>query len=113
MCIRDSTITENKHRPHAPPLRFKERTPLMLAALFLSLGLLCGALWLWLQDKIAWWPRNSGPMTQLARQLRQAGVAQQSSFSAENLRTIHAAVSYTHLDVYKRQMLQIAIQIHR
>lgn len=87
------TITENKHRPHAPPLRFKERTPLMLAALFLSLGLLCGVLWLWLVDRISWWPRNPGPITQLSRQLRQAGVAQQSSFSAENLRTIHAGLA--------------------
>jgi hypothetical protein len=87
------TITENKHRPHAPPLRFKERTPLMLAALFLSLGLLCGVLWLWLVDRISWWPRNPGPITQLSRQLRQTGVAQQSSFSAENLRTIHAGLA--------------------
>ncbi|NOS96936.1 MAG: hypothetical protein HOP25_00490 [Methylotenera sp.] len=87
------TITENKHRPHAPPLRFSERTPLMLAALFLSLGLLCGVLWLWLVDKISWWPRNPGPMTQLSRQLRQAGVAQQSNFSSENLRTIHAGLA--------------------
>lgn len=87
------TITENTHRPHAPPLRFKERTPLTLAILFLGLGLLCSVLWLWLTDRISWWPRNPGPITQLSRQLRKSGVAQQSSFSAENLRTIHAGLA--------------------
>lgn len=87
------TITENTHRPHAPPLRFNERMPLMFAIIFLSLGLLCGALWLWLQDKISWWPRNPGPITQLARQLSKAGVAQQSTFSAEDVRTINKALA--------------------
>ncbi|MDP1660166.1 MAG: hypothetical protein Q8L73_12565 [Methylotenera sp.] len=90
------TITENTHRPHAPPLRFNERTPLTFAIICLSLGLLCGALWLWLQDKISWLPRNPGPMTQLARQLKQQKLSQQNIgqvFTVENLRTIHAGLA--------------------
>ncbi|MDO9203950.1 MAG: hypothetical protein Q7T42_08360 [Methylotenera sp.] len=90
------TITENTHRPHAPPLRFNERTPLMVAIICLILGLLCGALWLWLQDKISWLPRNPGPMTQLARQLKQQKLSQQNIgqvFTVENLRTIHAGLA--------------------
>jgi len=90
------TITENTHRPHAPPLRFNERMPLMFAIIFLSLGLLCVALWLWLQDKILWLPRNPGPMTQLARQLDQQKLRQkkiEQVFTVENLRTIHAGLA--------------------
>jgi hypothetical protein len=90
------TITENTHRPHAPPLRFNERTPLTFAITFLSLSLLCGALWLWLQDKISWLPRNPGPITQLARQLRRQKLRQQNIgqvFTEENLRTIHAGLA--------------------
>ena len=90
------TITENTHRPHAQPLRFNERTPLTFAITCLSLSLLCGALWLWLQDKISWLPRNPGPITQLARQLRPQKLCQQNIgqvFTAENLRTIHAGLA--------------------
>jgi mxaA protein len=87
------TITEKKHRPHAPPLRFDTCTPLILALLCLGLSLLFGGLYLWLMDKIVWWPRNPGSITQLARQLNKAGVAQQSAFSAEDLRAIHKALA--------------------
>lgn len=85
------TVTENWHRPHAPPLRFNERTPLTFAITSLGLSLLCGVIWLWLQDKISWLPRNPGPITQLARQLRQQNIGQ--VFTAENLRTIHAGLA--------------------
>lgn len=90
------TIAENTHRPHAPPLRFNERMPLTLAIICLSLGLLCGAFWLWLQDKILWLPRNPGPMMQLARQLNQQKISQQNIrqvFTVENLRTVHAGLA--------------------
>jgi hypothetical protein len=85
------SLTENTHRPHAPPLRFDTKTPLTIALLSFSLALLCGALWLWLLDKISWWPRNPGPMTKLARQLRQQSLVQ--SFTNETLRTIHAGLA--------------------
>lgn len=87
------TVTENKHRPHAPPLRFDTRTPLTIGLLCLGFSLLCGGLWLWLMDKIVWWPRNPGPITQLLRQLNKAGVAQQASFSPEHLRDINKALA--------------------
>jgi len=87
------TITENKHRPHASPLRFDTRTPLTIGLICLALSLLCGGFWLWLMDKILWLPRNPGPITQLSRQLGKAIVAQQSTFSAEDLRTINKALA--------------------
>jgi hypothetical protein len=87
------SITENKHRPHAPPLRFDTRTPLTIGLLCLGLSLLCGALWLWLMDKISWWPRNPGPMTRLSRQLSKARVTQQANFSCADLRSIHKALA--------------------
>jgi mxaA protein len=87
------SVTENKHRPHAPPLRFDTRTPLIIGLLCLGLSLLCGILWLWLMDKIVWWPRNPGPITQLSRQLSKAGVAQQPNFSFADLRSIHKALA--------------------
>ena len=85
------TVTENTHRPHAPPLRFNESAPLTFAITSLGLSLLCGVIWLWLQDKISWLPRNPGPITQLARQLRQKNIGQ--VFTAENLRIIHAGLA--------------------
>jgi hypothetical protein len=94
--VQPPTITENTHRPHALPLRFNERTPLTFAIICLSLSLLCGVIWLWLQDKISWLPRNPGPITQLARQLRQQKLRLQNigqEFTAENLRTIHAGLA--------------------
>lgn len=84
-------LTENKHRAHAPPLRFDTQTPLISGLVCMGLSLLCGAVWLWLQDKIPWCPRNPGPMTQLSRQLRRQQVAQ--SFSMAHLRSIHAALA--------------------
>lgn len=93
------TITEKKHRPHAPPLSFDTRTPLTIGLLCLGLSLLCGTLWLWLMDKIVWWPRNPGPITQLNRQLNKTGVlnktdiAQQTNFSPAHLRAIHKALA--------------------
>ena len=86
-------ITEKAHRPHAPPLRFDTRTPLTIGLVCLGLSLLCGALWLWLMDKVSWWPRNPGPITQLSRQLSKVGVAQQSTFSVADLRSIHKALA--------------------
>ncbi|MFA7349356.1 MAG: hypothetical protein WC009_01230 [Methylotenera sp.] len=94
--VQPPTITENTHRPHALPLRFNERIPLTFAIICLSLSLLCGVMWLWLQDKISWLPRNPGPITQLARQLRQQKLRQKNigqEFTAENLRTIHAGLA--------------------
>ena len=87
------SITQKEHRPHAPPLRFDTRTPLTIGLLCLGLSLLCGALWLWLMDKVSWWPRNPGPITQLSRQLSKVGVAQQSTFSVADLRTIHKSLA--------------------
>lgn len=87
------TITENTHRPYAPPLRFDTRTPLTIGLTCLILGLLCGTLWLWLLDKISWWPRNPGPITKLSRQLRMLGVAQQATFNIDNIRSIHSALA--------------------
>jgi hypothetical protein len=87
------SVTENKHRPHAPPLRFDTRTPLIIGLLCLGLSLLCGILWLWLMDKIVWWPRNPGPITQLSRQLSKAGVAQQPNLSFADLLSIHKALA--------------------
>lgn len=87
------SIIEKEHRPYAPPLRFDTRTPLTIGLLCLGLSLLCGALWLWLMDEISWWPRNPGPIMQLSRQLSKAGVAQQSTFSVADLRSIHKALA--------------------
>lgn len=87
------TITENAHRPYAPPLRFNTRTPLTLGLTFIFSGLLCGVLWLWLTDKVSWWPRNPGPITKLARQMRKLGVAQRATFNIEQIRSIHTALA--------------------
>ncbi len=87
------TITEKKHHPHAPPLRFDTDTPITWAMVCLGLSLLFGGFYLWLMDKIVWWPRNPGAITQLARQFNKAGIAQQSAFSAEDLRAIHKALA--------------------
>lgn len=84
------TIEDKVHRPHALPLRFDTYTPLSIALVCLGLGLLLGGLWLWLQDKIAWWPRNPGSLTKLARQMRQHHA---TSFSMEDLRAIHAGLA--------------------
>lgn len=87
------SITEKEHRPHAPPLRFDTVTPLTIGSLCLGLSLLCAVFWLWLMDKIPWWPRNPGPMTRLLRQLNSAGLAQQLNFSPEHLRAINHALA--------------------
>jgi hypothetical protein len=87
------TITENNHRPHAPPLRFDTRTPLTLGVIFLVLSALSAISWLWLQDKISWWPRNPGPITKLSRRLKSQEVSQQTTFSLQQLRNIHAALA--------------------
>ncbi|PPD53817.1 MAG: hypothetical protein CTY12_04315, partial [Methylotenera sp.] len=79
-------IEDRNHRPHALPLGFDTQTPLIIALTLLFLGLLFGGFWLWLQDKISWWPRNPGPLTKLARQLR---AHREDSFSANDLRIIH------------------------
>ncbi len=83
-------IEEKSHRPHAPPLSFDTQTPLTIALILLSLGLLLGGFWLWLQDKISWWPRNPGPLTKLARQIRQH---RESTFSMKDLRNIHSGLA--------------------
>lgn len=79
-------IEERNRRPHAPPLRFDTRKPLTIALILLGLSLLFGSVWLWLQDRILWWPRNPGPLTKLARQLQ---LHRESSFSTSTLRVIH------------------------
>lgn len=83
-------IEEKAHRPHALPLRFDTYTPLLLAAFSLGLSMLFGGLWMWLQDKIAWWPRNPGPLTALARNMR---THQGARFSVEDLRNIHVGLA--------------------
>ncbi|NOT14041.1 MAG: hypothetical protein HOP21_00420 [Methylotenera sp.] len=83
-------IEEKTHRPHAPPLRFDTYTPLSLAWICLGLGLLFGGMWIWVQDKIAWWPRNPGPLTKLARQMRGH---QGARFSEQDLRAIHTGLA--------------------
>ncbi len=83
-------VEERNHRPHALPLGFDTQTPLIMALTLLGLGLLFGGFWLWLQDKISWWPRNPGPLTKLARQLR---THREGSFNPNDLRTIHSGLA--------------------
>lgn len=87
------TLEDSKPRPHMPPLRFDTYTPLTLTIICLSLALLMGLFYLWLCDKIAWWPRNPGPITRLARQFKYQKIAQQARFSKDDLRNIHAALA--------------------
>jgi hypothetical protein len=89
----EQLTSEEATRPIIAPPRFDEATPLKLAFLSLGLSVLLGLVWLWLQDRIKWWPRHLGEMTLLARQLRQQDVAKQSHFTADNLRTIHAGLA--------------------
>jgi hypothetical protein len=90
-----ATINESQHRPHAPPLKFDVHTPLLLGILFLSLGLMSGLIWFWLQDRIAWWPRHPGPMTRLARSMKSLQTQRPIplAFDASQLRQIHAALA--------------------
>lgn len=89
----EQLTSEEAPRPMMPPPRFNEVMPLKLAWLCLGLGLLLAGFWLWVQDKITWWPRHPGAMTLLDRQLRQQNVAKQSQFTADDLRTIHAGLA--------------------
>ena len=87
------TLENTTPRPHMPPIRFDTYTPLFLAISCLILAILSGLFYLWLLDKLAWWPRNPGPITQLLRQFKHNKVAQQPRFTLNNLRNIHAALA--------------------
>jgi hypothetical protein len=87
------TLEGYSPRRHMPPFRFDTSTPLVLAITCLSLALLSGLLYLWLLDKLAWWPRNPGPITKLARLFKHQKVAQQPRFTLNDLRNIHAALA--------------------
>ena len=87
------TLEDTKPHSHMPPFRFDTRTPLVLAIACLSLALLSGLFYLWLLDKLVWWPRNPGPITKLARQFKHQKVAQQPRFTLNDLRNIHAALA--------------------
>jgi hypothetical protein len=80
-------------RPIMPPPAFDEATPFKLMWLCLALAILFVAFWLWLEDRLPWWPKHPGAMTLLARQLRQQQTAKQSQFTADDLRTIHTGLA--------------------
>lgn len=85
-------LTENRHRPHIPPLRFDTHKPASIAATFFTLGMLLLGVWLWLSDKIAWLPHNPGPMTKLARQLDKFR-SSNTGLSQADLRNVHLALN--------------------
>lgn len=85
-----TTIEETNHRPHARPLKFDTQTPMNTALFCFGTGLLLSFIGLWLQDKISWWPRNPGPMTQLARMIRNHPT---TTFNTQQLRAIHTALA--------------------
>jgi hypothetical protein len=64
-------------------------TPMVGFGVCLTLLLLCSLVWLWLKDRLPWFPYRAGPMTQLLRQLN----AQEHTLSEQQLRAIHSALN--------------------
>lgn len=82
-------LNETKRQHDLPPLKFDTGRPLVRAIAFgvLSFGLLM--LWLWVKDLLPW-PRNPGPMTQLARVIKsQSPYAIQTKY----MQVIHRALN--------------------
>jgi len=52
------------------PTAFDEQTPLWMMIIFGTLSLSAGIGWLWLTDRLVWWPCHVGPMTKLARRIK-------------------------------------------
>lgn len=78
-------------RDNLPPFKADERTPLAAAGLLLLLALCSGLGWLWLHDRLFWWPRRPGPMTLLARRFR--SFPAQGVLQHAQLRDIHEALN--------------------
>lgn len=85
--------SEESSRTLIPPPRFDTATPMKMALLYLLMAMLLAGFWLWLQDKLTWFPRYPGAMTLLARQLRHQQVAKKFTLSETDLRTIHAGLA--------------------
>lgn len=83
-------LGEVSRYPDLPPLRFDEKTPIIYASIFASLGLCCALAWAFLQDYLPWFPRHPGPMTQMARSLKRNVPAK---LNTQNLCDIHAALN--------------------
>lgn len=87
------TLTNLQARPSRPPERFDTQTPSMWASLFGLIALLSGVAWLWLEDKLPWWPRNPGPITQVVRRLQASTVSKKPMLQLSELRLMHAALA--------------------
>jgi len=82
-------LESSTRKLNLPPFKADERTPFVAAWLCLLLATGCGLAWLWIKDRIPWWPFRPGPMTVLVRSLRRLpshAILQQSV-----LREMHAA----------------------
>jgi len=84
-------LESSGRRANLPPFKADEQTPLMVAAVCLALSLLSIFVWLWLHDRLPWWPRRPGPMTLLARALRRQPA--DAVLNRDQLRLIHDALN--------------------
>lgn len=82
-----------KRRASLPPFKADEQTPLLVASLCLALSALSTLVWLWLHDRLPWWPRRPGPMTMLARAMRRR--AADAELNRDDLRRIHDALNHS------------------
>lgn len=86
-------LPDSGHRPFIPPTKLDTATPLLLAGLCFLSAVICGTAWMWLGDKLPWWPRNSGPIALLERKLRAYPSENSQQFDLTALRLIHTALA--------------------
>lgn len=84
-------IIDEKPKPLIYPPKFDHITPFWLAIISLTLAIGLIIFWLWLQDKVTFWPRNPGPITRLLRQLSKRTL--KTEFSQKELHLINTALA--------------------
>lgn len=86
-------ITSETPKPLIKPAKFDTSTPAMFAVLSLCITLLLFTFWLWLEDKLSFWPRSPGALTTLNRQFSKH--KPNKRFSINELHKIQQALSST------------------
>lgn len=83
-----AAVNDIQKLPHLPPLLFDSQTPAVLAVSFLGLALLLLGLWLWMTDRLPWWPYRNSPMVRLAR-----GFKHKSTIAQADIVSIYQALN--------------------
>lgn len=95
-------LPELQRQGHLPPLKFDEHTPLIHGMWSGFLGLVLLSVWAWLKDLLPFLPFKNGPISLLARELRNKHI---TAFSDQQLQHIHHALNKTAgLSLYPSQL---------